>query len=180
MRRKKAADEVKASTAKSPDNSKGFESQEKLSAEALTPEDAPVDQVILLKDFPKSADDVAALMKADFDLNCVFLIEELFGRDIDNSDEEDEINAKRELDILGPVPEPEEGVENWSPPKREKLFNGLKYRADKFEQLITLNRLVKKAGKNFVVKRTQFQGPASPMDIPEPTDDVPEPEIDQE
>jgi hypothetical protein len=147
---------------------------------ALTPEEAVVDQVVLLKDFPKTADEAAALLKADFDLNGVFLIEELFGRDIDNSDEEDEINAKRVLDILGPVPEPEEGVENWSPPKREKLFNGLKSRADKFEQLIAMNRLVKRAGKSFIVKRAQFQGPASPMDIPEPTEDVPEPEIDQE
>lgn len=143
-----------------------------------------VEMAVMLRDFPKSADEVAALMKADFDLNGVFLIEELFGRDIDNSDEEDEINAKRELDILGPVAKtPEEGEEPShpvSPAKREKLFKGLKYRADQFEQLIAINRLAKKAGKNFIVKRCQFRGPANPMTIPEPTEEVPEPEIDQD
>ena len=40
-------------------------------------------------------------------MHAVFLVEELFNREIDNSDEEDEINAKRELEILGPPEDPE-------------------------------------------------------------------------
>ena len=71
-------------------------------------------------------------------MHAAFLIEELFNREVDNSDEEDEINAKRELEILGPVVEPEEGE---SPKKREQLFNGLKHRADLFEELILMNRV---------------------------------------
>ena len=113
----------------------------------------PLDMAVLLKDFPKNAAEVDALLKVGGELNGVFLIEEVFGRDIDNSDEEDEINAKRELDILGPVPEVEEGAEV---PPREKLFKGLKHRADQFEKLVTINRVAKKAGKDFIVKRVPF------------------------
>ena len=60
--------------------------------------------MILLKDFPKTVEDVHALVRHGMDrLHSVFLIEEIFNRELDNSDEEDEINEKRELEILGPI-----------------------------------------------------------------------------
>ena len=80
--------------------------------------------MILLKDFPKTVEDVNALMKHGMSrLHGIFLIEEIFNRELDNSDEEDEINEKRELEILGPIQPTEDGM---SPKRREKLFNNLK------------------------------------------------------
>ena len=60
--------------------------------------------MILLKDFPKTAEDVKALIKHGMNcLHSIFLIEEVFNRELYDSDEEDEVNEKRELEILGPI-----------------------------------------------------------------------------
>lgn len=51
----------------------------------------------MLKDFPKNAGDVEALMRHGLErLHGVFLVEEVFARDLDDDDEEEEARQAAE------------------------------------------------------------------------------------
>ena len=142
---------------------------------------------IYLRDFPRTVSDCECLLKHGFSqFNGAFLIEEIFSRELFDSDEEDAVNDQRTLEILGPVEEPKEDAEAApeQPPKpREVLFVGSKVRADVYEQLIGMNRLIKKQcpESNFIVKRIKFNTLENPMDIPEPAEEGGEPPaVDEE
>ena len=145
-----------------------------------------VEQVILLKDFPQTAQDVEAMIKFGFSrLQGVFLIEEVFSRDADDDEEEVAVQA-----MQSQTPEQEGNAENSGaevePKKKEKLFNLLAERAQVFEELLQINRMLKKQPlgselRQCIVKRLKFEGPANPMDLPTPPEDGSEPPpIDEE
>jgi hypothetical protein len=125
-----------------------------------------------LKDFPQTHKEFVELKKYGFNkLHGAFLFEEVFSREVYDSDEEEKVNEDLTLEILGPEKEPEEGEPPAKP--REVLYQGLNARASKFEDSVQVNKLLKH--DNFIMKRFKFEGPAKPMDIPLPPDDGSEP-----
>jgi hypothetical protein len=72
------------------------------------------------------------------------------------------------------------------PKPKEKLFNKLHERAVHFEEIVEINRMLKRQQhgsrlRHVDVQRIKFQGPADPMDLPVPPEDGSEPEpVDEE
>lgn len=141
----------------------------------------------MLKDFPQDGADVEALLRAGMEkLQGVFLVEELFSRELDDEDDEEEAKRAEEAHAAARVGSPEqEGAEEVPKPK-EQLFNLLADRAKVFEDVIKINRILKNQAlgselRQCVVKRLKFEGPANPMDLPTPPEDGSEPPpVDEE
>ena len=118
--------------------------------------DVPVDQVIYLQDFPKTAADVRALLDLNFtQIDGVYIIEEIFNRDIEDEGDTQESQA----DLSDPTAEDQEVAGAGAPtetaqsqmnatgeiPKpKEKKFNKLNERASAFEEIVEINRILKR------------------------------------
>lgn len=164
-------------------------------ADTPPPKAYQFEQVLHLQDFPQTVDDVKALVALGFtQLNGVFLVEEAFNRDIED-EEDDDITVSTLPPRTEIVPAGEEakvdeaanaGAEEGEKKAPEKLKNKLSERVRVFENVVGINRLLKKqpigsAARNCIVERIRFEGPADPMDIPTPPEDGSEPEpIDEE
>lgn len=127
-------------------------------------------------------------------LNGVFLVEESFNRDIED-EEDDDITVPTLPPPSEIVPVEEEAkkveavegsVEDGESKAPEILKNKLSERVRVFENVIQINRFLKKqpigsAARNCLVERIKFESPADPMEIPTPPEDGSEPEpIDEE
>lgn len=103
------------------------------------------EQVLLLQDFPKTSLDVEAMIKHGLkSVNGAFLIEEIFNREMEDEDDDDtKVDAtKPKEEVVEPVQEPAEGEERPATP--EKMKNRLTERAAVFEEIVQINRLLKK------------------------------------
>lgn len=112
-------------------------------------QDAPasqVDQVIMLKDFPNCLADAEALVSHGLSkLHGVYLIEELFMRDIDDDQEDEEVAKQQTQSQFGEKAASVEGSGGEQEVKpKEKLFNLLAERAQVFNDTVQINRLFKK------------------------------------
>ena len=113
-------------------------------------EEAPkfkFDQIIYLQDFPKTVEDMQALLDVDFfKLNGINLIEEIFNREIE--DENDLLSPEEALKVDELRREEEklaaEGSEDNEPKKpEEKLVNRMFERVVTFENIVKINNLIK-------------------------------------
>lgn len=143
--------------------------------------------MILLKDFPQNAGDVEALLRHGLErLQGIFLVEEVFARDLDDDDEEEEARQAAEAQLQERAASPEQSGAEGEPRPKEKLLNVLAERAQVFNDVIQINRMLKKQSlgselRHCVVKRLKFEGPANPMDLPTPPEDGSEPPpVDEE
>ena len=144
----------------------------------------------MLKDFPASLADAEALVGHGLQrLHGIYMIEELFARDIDD-DNEEEVAMRQTTQSQMATDNAAGGAEGSGaeaePKPREKLNNLLAERAQVFTDVVQINRLFKKQAlgselRQCMVKRLKFEGPTSPMDIPTPPEDGSEPPpVDEE
>lgn len=107
----------------------------------------------MLKDFPETLADAEALVKHGIQkLHGIYLIEELFVRDLDDDNEEELVlrqttqsQMAKVSDRAGsPNPEAAEEAEASEVKPKEKLINVLAERAQVFNDVIQINRLFKK------------------------------------
>jgi|TARA_B110001450_G_scaffold241942_1_gene251802 hypothetical protein len=125
--------------------------KKKAAAEADEPNSAPftpnaevkLDQLIYLQDFPKTAEDVKALIKFGFQkLNGVYVIEEIYNRE--QEDETEEVPAADQL-TTEPAGTPAEGdAAGEAKAAPEKRFNKQDERVVSFNEIVEINRIVKK------------------------------------
>ena len=121
---------------------------------ARTPSSPKVklDQILLLQDFPKTAEDAKCLLDLGFTrLNGCFLIEEAFNRDIEDENDDDTkggglASAASTGMSAGEQSGAElaEGQEAATKKKAEKQLNRLSERVSVFNQVLEINRLLKR------------------------------------
>ena len=104
--------------------------------------------IIYLSDFPRTVEDVRALVKHGFKkLNCVNIIEELFNREIEDENDDVEPTAveKKPSEEVMETNEGKgvEGEDNQPKSPPEKLFNKMYERVAVFENVIQINRFLK-------------------------------------
>ena len=126
-----------------------------------------------------------ALIKFGFQkLNGVYVIEEIFNREIEDEADEAPAADMYKAEPAGTLVEGEAPAEAKTAP--EKRFNKQAERVVPFDEIVEINRIVKKqpAGsqlRHCDVQRLTFEGPADPMDLPTPPEDGSEPPaIDEE
>ena len=183
-----------------PDGKKGGSKDGKGSATPIqTAEDAAnaekkegeeqekVELVIYLKNFPQTAQDLEAMLKYGLDrFHGVFMIEEIFNREFDSDEEETDAKLSQVPSVKNPTPmTPQSDRQSPDDPKteivKEKLINRRKERAQQFEELVKINRIVKSQPsgsdlRNCKIERIQFEGPVNPIDLPPPPEDGQEPQ----
>ena len=106
-----------------------------------------VDQVILLQDFPQTGEDLKALIKQGFSrVHAAFLIEEAFNRDIEDEDDDDtnQTATKMLTPSDGGLTEQDGTNTEGEKIRPEKLKNRLTERVVAFNQVIEMNRTLKK------------------------------------
>jgi len=133
-----------------PASSKGKD-REKDMPSIEQPEEEPnnVDQVIYLKDFPQSAQDLQTMINFGLDrIHGIYLIEELFSREFDAEEEERQEQTLKEStgyqDQENAVSGNEQKVDEEPPTQTEKLSNSRKERAQVFEELVQMNRILRR------------------------------------
>lgn len=116
----------------------------------------------------------------------VFMIEEIFNREFDSDEEETDAKLSQVPSVKNPTPmTPQSDRQSPDDPKteivKEKLINRRKERAQQFEELVKINRIVKSQPsgsdlRNCKIERIQFEGPVNPIDLPPPPEDGQEPQ----
>jgi hypothetical protein len=124
-------------------------------------------------------------------LSGVFLVEEAFNRDIEDEEDDDitvSVMPPSSTIISDDEPKKGETIDADEEPKKipEKLKNKLSERVRVFDNVVNINRFLKKLpigsnARNCIVERVKFEGPSNPMEILPPPEDGSEPEpIDEE
>ena len=118
------------------------------------------------------------------------MIEEIFNREFDSDDEEMMSSPVKEStrynDPEADAQNQDESKEDLAPKPVEKLFNKRKERAAQFEELVQINRIMRRQPKTSdlrecVVERPKFEGPADPIDLlPPPEEGQEPPPVDEE
>ena len=146
-----------------------------------------IELIIYLKNFPQTAKDLEVMLQYGLErLHGVFMIEEVFNREFDSDDEETAANLSQVPSNKNPTPmtppsDKQPGDETTKEEVKEKLFNRKVERAQVFEELVEMNRIVKSqpAGsdlRNCKIERMKFVGPEKPVDLPPPPEDGQEPQ----
>ena len=77
-------------------------------------------------------------------LHGIFLVEEVFARDLDDDDEEEEARQAVEAQLQERAASPEQSGAEVKPRPKEKLLNVLAERAQVFNDVVQINRMLKK------------------------------------